>query len=179
MIVFGCSCGKTLRTKDEAAGKKTKCPGCGAVLTIPGASEPAPAGAGDGHAGEGHWPTVELHAATASVATATARSSAAAATPGGDPPSAVAIKIDSLPAGPDQPLDGVRAADRPRPADGTLQYKVLSGKDQAATGKFNPLRLEEVLNDHARQGWAVRSAATITIAGHGGSHDELIVILER
>jgi hypothetical protein len=157
MIVFGCTCGKTLRAKEETAGKKTKCPGCGAVLNIPGA-------AGDAPTSDHAWPSVEVHQA---------------ATAAPEPPSSMAIKIDSLPAGPDAPLDGVRPADRPRPADGTLQYKVLSGKDQAATGKFNPLRLEEVLNEHARQGWAVKGAATVTIASHGGNHDELIVILER
>jgi RsiW-degrading membrane proteinase PrsW (M82 family) len=40
-ISFVCVCGKSLNAKDELAGKKTKCPGCGAILTIP-APEPAP-----------------------------------------------------------------------------------------------------------------------------------------
>ncbi|MGO9468879.1 MAG: PrsW family glutamic-type intramembrane protease [Isosphaeraceae bacterium] len=34
-ITFDCGCGKSLRAKDEFAGKKTKCPGCGSILTIP------------------------------------------------------------------------------------------------------------------------------------------------
>src|SRR5205823_377241 len=35
-IRFSCDeCGKAIQTKPEFAGKKTKCPGCGAVLTIP------------------------------------------------------------------------------------------------------------------------------------------------
>ena len=29
------SCGKVMNAKDEAAGKKTKCPGCGEILQVP------------------------------------------------------------------------------------------------------------------------------------------------
>lgn len=38
-----CACGKPLRFKDEAAGRRAKCPACGAMLTVPGraAAEPA------------------------------------------------------------------------------------------------------------------------------------------
>jgi len=36
MIEFRCSeCGKQLRAKDDAAGKKGKCPQCGAMLVVP------------------------------------------------------------------------------------------------------------------------------------------------
>ena len=42
-IAFNCSCGRTLRANPELVGKKTKCPGCGNVLTIPAAGESAPA----------------------------------------------------------------------------------------------------------------------------------------
>jgi len=34
------ACGKTLKVKDELAGKRGKCPGCGAVVHVPEASEP-------------------------------------------------------------------------------------------------------------------------------------------
>ena len=34
-IAFVCACGKSLHAKDELAGKKTKCPACGSILTIP------------------------------------------------------------------------------------------------------------------------------------------------
>src|SRR5262245_17075636 len=35
-ILVKCSeCGKSLKAKDELAGKKVKCPGCGNVLAIP------------------------------------------------------------------------------------------------------------------------------------------------
>lgn len=34
-ISFACGCGKALRAGDELAGKRTKCPECGSILTIP------------------------------------------------------------------------------------------------------------------------------------------------
>lgn len=38
-IAFDCTCGKTLRVPDEAAGKRAKCPACGIVGLVP---EPEP-----------------------------------------------------------------------------------------------------------------------------------------
>ena len=48
-IEFRCSgCSKLLRTPDEAAGKKAKCPDCGTILDVPAATPPgrAPDAAG-------------------------------------------------------------------------------------------------------------------------------------
>src|SRR6185295_15913945 len=43
-IAFKCtSCGRGLRANPEMAGKRTKCPGCATVLTIPGAEAPTAA----------------------------------------------------------------------------------------------------------------------------------------
>jgi hypothetical protein len=33
-ITLACPCGKTLQVKDELAGKRIKCPGCGGVLDV-------------------------------------------------------------------------------------------------------------------------------------------------
>jgi hypothetical protein len=35
-IAFDCTCGKTLRVPDNSAGKRAKCPACGAVVSVPG-----------------------------------------------------------------------------------------------------------------------------------------------
>jgi hypothetical protein len=48
-INLTCQCGKKLAVKEEMAGKKVKCPGCGSVLTVPSghddaAEEPAEIG---------------------------------------------------------------------------------------------------------------------------------------
>ena len=38
-IVIKCGCGRELRAKDEAAGKKSKCPHCGSEVFIPAPTE--------------------------------------------------------------------------------------------------------------------------------------------
>ena len=43
-ISFSCDCGKTLLAHEKYAGKRTKCPECGAILRIPDpAAPPEPA----------------------------------------------------------------------------------------------------------------------------------------
>ncbi len=41
-IVVKCECGTVLKVPEEHAGKRGKCPGCGAILTIPAAEPQAP-----------------------------------------------------------------------------------------------------------------------------------------
>jgi hypothetical protein len=178
-IIFQCTCGKALRAGPEVVGKKTKCPTCGAVLTIPGGpNRPAEVAASSGAvaaitvpapgpapgnayplASDLDWTTlVEAPTLGPTAAPADAR-----------PPSIQMAAAD--PAGDDPP----------RPEDGTKQYRVLGQKDQGFSGKFSPSGLEQTLNLYARRGWCLRAAASLTIPGHAGSpaHEELIVILER
>lgn len=37
-ILLTCSCGNRLRTKEQNAGKRAKCPACGTNVTIPGSA---------------------------------------------------------------------------------------------------------------------------------------------
>ncbi|GEM_PF-5438137 len=41
-IAFSCACGKTLKAKDEWAGKKIKCPSCGQAVKIPAGGGDSP-----------------------------------------------------------------------------------------------------------------------------------------
>jgi hypothetical protein len=41
-IAFQCECGKQLQVRDELAGKKARCPGCGTVLAVPSPREESP-----------------------------------------------------------------------------------------------------------------------------------------
>jgi hypothetical protein len=59
------------------------------------------------------------------------------------------------------------------------QYKILTQKDRALSGKFDPARLEGALNAYATEGWRVVSSSTATFGGMMGNREELIVILER
>lgn len=58
-IPLPCSCGKTLKVKEELAGKRIKCPACNQVLTVPVPElEPVEAATAsdldEGHAGRSH-----------------------------------------------------------------------------------------------------------------------------
>jgi len=44
-IKFRCTCGKVLAARDEHAGRRAKCPTCGAVVEVPKKSEARPASA--------------------------------------------------------------------------------------------------------------------------------------
>ena len=167
-ISFHCKCGNLLRAQTEAAGKRTRCPACNQVLTIPAAvkapvasvaalSPAPPAEEADPFLTELDWSSLESKA-----------------TPAVDPhrPTSGVIKVDSVHT--DAP-----ATEQPRPDDGSRQYRVLGQKEQGIVGKFSAAKLEETLNEHARRGWSLKAAVTVNMPGHGGNHDELVVILER
>lgn len=59
------------------------------------------------------------------------------------------------------------------------EYKVLTQKDRAFAGKFDPEKLEVAVNSYAAQGWQVISMATASIPSFGGAREEMIVLLER
>jgi hypothetical protein len=172
-IAFQCLCGAPLKAKEESAGKKTKCPQCGKVIDIPGGATKVtaavvasgPVASADPFAPDLDWSSLSgTHAAASAVASGPADPSR---------PTSGAITIDSIA----PTADGT---DPPRLADPSIrQYKVLSQKEQGFTGKFNPVKLEEALNQWAHRGWSVKTASSIKVQGHGGDHEELIVILER
>jgi hypothetical protein len=157
-IVFQCTCGRPLRASDEYVGKKTKCPGCGQILIIP-AEDPKTSAA---PAADDPFVVNLDSSATDSVRLNQADPSRS---------SGAVIKLDTG-------YENVTASDIARTQDGSRQYHVLGQKDLGFT-KFNAAKLEEALNTYARQGWSLNTAQVMNIPGHGGNHDELIVILER
>jgi hypothetical protein len=65
MIAFACpGCGKQLKVKDELAGKKVKCPGCGCVAQVPSKVEVLSSGASTAPAanapGAAQVPAIEM-----------------------------------------------------------------------------------------------------------------------
>jgi hypothetical protein len=172
-IVFQCACGNPLQAREELAGKRTKCPKCGAMLTIPGGAKATAASHASSHASASSgamtdhpdavpiddlaWPTQDAHGVVAGTAAGGAEASQEAAAAA---------------------LEPVRPADLPK-TEGVMQYKVLGQSDHSASGKFNPMRLEAVLNEHSKQGWTFKGAVVINMPSHSGNHDEMIVFLER
>lgn len=61
----------------------------------------------------------------------------------------------------------------------TFEYKVLTQKDRAFSGKFNPEVLESALNSYAAEGWHVVGVATGEIKTGFGNREEMIFVLER
>lgn len=61
------------------------------------------------------------------------------------------------------------------------EYLILSQKDKWFSGRFDPQILQQVINDHARQGWVVKAMTNTSREGVllGGDRDELIILLER
>ena len=59
------------------------------------------------------------------------------------------------------------------------EYKILTQKDRAFSGKFNPSKLEEALNSYAAEGWRVIAVTSAEFPGLVGSRDEMITVMER
>jgi hypothetical protein len=99
---------------------------------------------------------------------------------GGSPSTSPADSVDDLTPAP--MLSGIHVAPTPvRKADAKIyEYKVLTPKDKAFTGKFDVERLEETLNAYAQDGWRVVAAVAGSIHGvTSATREELVVILER
>jgi DNA-directed RNA polymerase subunit RPC12/RpoP len=174
-IVFHCECGKELRSKDDFAGKRTKCPACGAAILIPVPvkAEPSKTPAEKKPAPSPHDDPIPFDVDEPAGPSPTATLAATApTTPAAEPPSSL-IKLDAAVTGPAGPvIEGTLV-------EGGHQYRVLSPKDYGVASKFNPELLEKTLNDFGKAGWSLKSAVVMSVPTHAGPHDELIVILEH
>jgi DNA-directed RNA polymerase subunit RPC12/RpoP len=71
-------------------------------------------------------------------------------------------------------------ATEPIPQAKSPSYKVLTLRDKWFGGKFDPAKLEEALNDHAKRGWRLKAAVSASVVGMVGmQRDEIVFILER
>jgi Domain of unknown function (DUF4177) len=63
---------------------------------------------------------------------------------------------------------------------GGREYKLLTSRDKMFDGRFDLVRLEEALNQYARQGWTAKSMMIPHLKGYTGAMEEVIcVLLER
>lgn len=60
-----------------------------------------------------------------------------------------------------------------------MQYKVVTMKDRFFSGKFDPEKLEAMLNSYAGEGWTLKAVTTAEVPGFGNKREEIIFILER
>jgi Domain of unknown function (DUF4177) len=173
-IEVACQCGKTLKAKDEHLGLKAKCPSCGAIVDIRIATPPRSA------TSEG----VEIPKARS------------------DPPELPggfriadlkkALAEDGLVREPETTLGdllkvlntiatsiGSSSQKSPSGTNQQREYKVITQKDKWFSGKFDPEKVEGVLNSYAKQGWVMKGVATASVPGFGGQRDEIVIIMER
>jgi hypothetical protein len=82
---------------------------------------------------------------------------------------------------------GVPAAPEPvQPVEPGTFYKVLTQRDEFFGGKFDPTKLEDLINAYAKDGWRVVSIATADVSTFFGSfwsgrgaRQEIVVFLEK
>lgn len=58
-------------------------------------------------------------------------------------------------------------------------YKVMTQKDRAFGGKFNPEKVEEALNGLAKEGWEVTGVVSAEFPSFGGGRQELVIFLSK
>jgi hypothetical protein len=165
-IEFACNlCGKSLKAKDEAAGKRTRCPYCQGVVTVPQLAAVGATATTEG-AGAGK-PAAEGNDGADEIAVATGKSSFKIV-----PFSSTTFEAVSK-------LPPVAEATPSTEPGRTKQYKVLTPKDMGFIAKFDAAKLEETINAWAKQGWTLHTAVVQTHVSHTGTHHDLLVFLER
>jgi hypothetical protein len=157
-IEVSCQCGKTLKAKDEHAGLKAKCPGCGATIEIPKV-RPAPPDDTEG------LRISDLQDALAEDRLGVERE--ATLTDVWKILNTIAASLSA------SSSKGTSASNQQR------EYKVITQKDKWFSGKFDPEKVEGVLNSYAKQGWAMKGVATASVPGFGGQREEIVIIMER
>jgi Domain of unknown function (DUF4177) len=175
------TCGERGKITSNLIGVRIKCRKCGVSFLVSPPAGKTPVGAGVAAAGaaaahtgpsaavEAHGIEVEgLDASSWALPTETAVKIAA------EDPTAAAAAVGV-------PLESSAsfAAVSAHPG-AAREYKVLSSRDKIFDGKFDLARLEEVLNQLARQGWVVKSMAVPHFKGYTGAQEEVVtVLLER
>jgi hypothetical protein len=176
------TCGERGKIPSTLIGVRIKCRKCGVSVLVSPPAGKAAVGAGSGAEGmggqagafgpsaavESHGIEVEgLDASAWAVPTEAAIAVAAM-------PSGAEIRTRAAVAEPD--YGSVRGEAVPKPV-AAREYKLLSSRDKCFEGKFDLARMEDVLNQLARLGWAARSMTTSHVKGYTGALEEVIIIL--
>jgi hypothetical protein len=100
-------------------------------------------------------------------------------------PTDAAPAVVVMPSSADVPATGLGAdsevGSAPAPAASmsarAREYKILSSRDKCFEGKFDLARMEDVLNQLGRHGWAGKAMTTTHLKGYTGALEEVIVVL--
>jgi hypothetical protein len=161
MLSVACpGCGERGKIPADLAGARIKCKKCGKAFQVAASPEKHPAPVAPAHQGiavEG------LDAEAWSLAPE-------------QPTQAQVVATSEPQAGPSAASEAFTVHH-----DGPFkEYKLLTSRDKIFEGKFEIARLEEVLNQLARQGWTAKSMCLPHLKNfQGAMAEEIVVLLER
>jgi hypothetical protein len=153
-----CQCGKTLKAKDEHAGRRAKCSTCGATMDIPKSR-------------------TDLHDNSDGFRVAYLQEALTEDRVERQPETTLADVLNVL--NTIATSIGDSSPKSPAVSNSQREYKVITQKDKWFSGKFDPEKVEGVLNSYAKQGWVMKGVATASVPGFGGQRDEIVIIMER
>jgi hypothetical protein len=164
------TCGERGKIPSNLIGSRIKCRKCGLSFTVSPA--PAKAGAAVAAAPPAAGPVAVAETHDGIEVEGLDASSWAIPTDTG-----FSLKAEAA-TEPARSAEGSSAsAPSPRSPGETREYKLLTSKDKMFDNRFDLARLEEAINQHARQGWVVRSMSNPHVKGFSGAAEETIVIL--
>lgn len=178
MLQVACpSCGERGGISAEQVGMRIKCRQCGQAFRVAGAAPKVAAGSprlSEGAPGAEPSPSTMDGIVVDGLDDAW---SAASPPTEAAPLSSIAVAVEPPPT----PSPAVE----PRPA-ATLhrgprkEYKLLSSRDKVFEGRFDFSRMEEIINQMAREGWTAKSMCLPHIKNFQGvMQEEVVVLLER
>jgi hypothetical protein len=169
------SCGERGKIPEALVGARIKCKKCGSSFNVASSAAKTPAAAGAAVAAQAAAERVETPHQGIVVDGLDASAWAAPSEHQAD-----ALKIE--PEGDRGSLEHGEHAGAFE-AQGSSQfkeYKIICSRDKIFEGQFDLARLEEALNQYARQGWQTRAMITPHLKGFGeGTKEEIVVLLER
>ena len=72
------------------------------------------------------------------------------------------------------------AANWPKTKERTVKvFKVMTQKDRAFGGKFNPEKIEEALNSMGKEGWEIDGVTSAEFPSLTGGRQELVIFLSK
>ncbi len=177
MLHIACpSCGERGAISAEHVGTRIKCRKCGQAFRVAApAQKPAAVVAPQ---------AVPLSATMEGIAVEGLDDAwTAAPAPADGAPPAPVVAAERLPTAGSVAAPSPAASPNPAaaPRGGPFrEYKLLSSRDKIFEGKFELPRLEEILNQMAREGWTAKSMCLPhTKNFQGAIQEEVVVLLER
>jgi Domain of unknown function (DUF4177) len=174
------SCGERGKIPPTLVGARIKCRKCGISFNVAGTAPKAGAVAGAGVAVAAEAATATAHAAGAAHEGIAVEGLDASAWAETGETSTEGLR--TAPVHHHAPAEGDDAAHsfEAHHSTGHKEYKVICSRDKMFEGKFDVGRLEETLNQFARQGWVVKAMGHPHLKDFGGgTKEEVVVLLER